>query len=127
MPDPLSLSAIPGLLQAVLSDAAKESVKAWLADAVRVKRAIRKTAFTFSTKLYRAEDALSIWVDTDAFRLAMEDLVAGRALPENLAAVDQFLEVTGLGFGSASRDVCVICLRHFTGTSARIGSLLDRV
>jgi hypothetical protein len=114
MPEPFFLSAIAGILQAALSDAAKESVKAWLTDAVRVKRAIQKTAFTFSTRVHRAEDALSIWIGTDAFRSAMEDLVAGRAFPENLA-VDQFLDVTGLGFGSASRDVVRDMLAAFYG------------
>ncbi len=106
MPETTMLSVIAAeLAKAVVSEAVKESVKDWLKDTVRVRRAIRKTASAFSTKLPGTENALICWVKTDAFRSAIEDLVAGRAPRESLATVDEFLVATGLGFGSAPRDV----------------------
>ena len=85
----------------------------WLADTVRVSRVIHKTAFTFSTKLPGSGDALREWVQTDTFRSAIENLIAGRALPGQLAVVDEFLHVTGLGLGSASGDVVRRMLEAF--------------
>lgn len=114
MPEPASLLSVIALGKAALSDAAKEFVKNWLADAIRVPRVIEKTAFVFSTKLPGTKEALQLWVQTDAFRSAME-LVAGGALPEQVAAVDDFLGVTGVGFGSVSRDVVRDMLAAFYG------------
>src|ERR1019366_4373726 len=91
--------------KAALSDAVKQWVKDWLTDTVRVRRAIQKTATAFSTQLPGAQDALVVWVETEVFRTAMEDLIAGRALPEQFAPVDQFLAATGLSFGTASPEV----------------------
>jgi tetratricopeptide (TPR) repeat protein len=99
------LTALAGLGKAAVSDAAKQWVKDWLTDAMRVRRAIQRTAASFSTQLPDAQDALVVWVQTEAFRAAMEDLIAGRALPEQLTPVDEFLAATGLSFGTASPEV----------------------
>jgi hypothetical protein len=115
MLEPTLLSALTEFGKAALSDAVKESVRAWLTDAVRVRRAIQKTAFTFSTKLPGTEDALTMWVGTDAFLSGMEELLSGRALPDRIASVDEFLGVTGLGFGSVSHDVVSEMLASFYG------------
>jgi hypothetical protein len=100
--------------KAALSDAAKEFVKSWLNDAIRVTRVIEKTASAFSTKLPGTKEALLLWVKTDAFHSAME-LVAGGTLPEQIAAVDDFISVTGVGFGSASPDVVRDMMAAFYG------------
>jgi hypothetical protein len=105
MPEPVIPSVLAEFAKAALSDVIKESIKDWLTDTVRVKRAVKKAALEFSTKLPGTEDALTIWVATDAFRSAMEDLTAGRSLSAGLASVDEFLSVTGIGFGGVSRDV----------------------
>jgi len=107
------LPALAGLGKAALSDAAKQRVKDWLTDTVRVRRAIKRTATAFSTQLPGVQDALMVWVQTEAFRAAMEDLIVGRPLPEHLA--DDFLSVTGLGFGAASPDVVRDLLAAFFG------------
>jgi hypothetical protein len=105
MPDPISLAALAGLGKAALSDAVKQRLKDWLTDTVRVGRAIQKTADAFSTQLPGAKDALTAWVHTEAFRGAMQDLISGRTLPENLATADDFVSATGLAFGAAPPDL----------------------
>ena len=115
MPGTMLLAALAGLGNAALSDAVKQWVKDWLTDTVRVSRTIQKTATAFSTQLPGAQDALSVWVQTEVFRAAMEDLVAGRALPEQLAPVNEFLAATGLSFGTAPPKVVHDLLAAFYG------------
>ncbi len=102
-----------GLGKTAALDAAKQWAKEWLTDKARVTRAIQKTAKAFSTKLPGAKDALGVWVETDAFRASMAHMIAGTELPEQLANADEFMGVTGLGFGAASPDVVRDLLTSF--------------
>jgi hypothetical protein len=113
MPDPIFLGALAKFGKEALSDAVKESLKAWLTDAVRVRRAIQKTASIFSTKLSGTENALALWIQTDAFRASMEDLISGRILPDRIASVDEFLTTTGIGFSAADHAVVREMLASF--------------
>ena len=113
MPDPIFLGVLAEFGKGALSDAAKESLKAWLTDVVRVRRAIQKTASSFSTKLPGTENALVVWVQTDAFRASMEDLLSGRTLPDRSASVDEFLSATGIGLGAADHAVVREMLTFF--------------
>ena len=98
------LLLLAGVGKAALLDAAKQRLKEWLADTLRVERAIQKTASAFSTKLPSAQEALETWVKTEAFRAAMDNLLDGGLLPEQIANPDEFLASTGMGFGASSLD-----------------------
>jgi hypothetical protein len=113
MPESTLVAALAEFAKAALSDPAKERLKDWLTDAVRVKRVIQKTAFAFSTRLPGIQGALEVWVETEAFRRAMGELISGRVLPESLAGIDEFLNSTGLGFGTLSGDAVSEMLAAF--------------
>ncbi len=113
MPESTLVAAVTEFAKAALSDAAKEYLRDWLTDVVRIKRAINRISLAFSTQVPGAKDALEVWVKTEAFRLAMGEVISGRALPESLTRVDDFLVATGVGFGSLSRDVVSDMLAAF--------------
>src|ERR1039458_1762026 len=100
----LLLAKLAGAGKAALFEAAKQHLKELLADTLSVERAIQKTAIAFSTQLPGARDALETWVKTEAFRVAMDNLVDGGLLPDQIANPDEFLASTGLGFGAASPE-----------------------
>jgi hypothetical protein len=99
------LGNLAGVGKAAFLDAAKQHFKVFLADRLRVERAIQKTATAFSTQLPGAREALEIWVKTDAFCAATVSLLDGGLLPEQVANPDEFLASTGLGFGVASPEI----------------------
>jgi hypothetical protein len=94
------LASLIGAGKSAFAQNAKQLAKDWLTDKIRVPRAIRKTAAAFSTELPGAENALKVWIESDAFLSAFERLMIGE-VPEQLVDPDEFLRHTGLGFGAA--------------------------